>query len=88
MDLILNTTDRFVKYPAQAFTLPLQIDQLLVMNKEFMINYGLQKMSNTKTDFYAAITYEDKLQLYFKDQNQGIVSVNDFLTEFLKKSVV
>ncbi len=85
-DLILNSNDDYLSKPSHAFTLPLHIDQEYDTQMEYIINYGLQKVANTKTNFYITITDENKIVLQYKDKKQNTVSVNDFLVEFIKRA--
>lgn len=85
-ELLVNTNDEYLIEPSQGFTLPLRIDQSLNTKKIlYIINYGLQKMASSKTDFFISLSSDNKINLFYKDQKQNLVSVNDFVTEYIKQ---
>ncbi|KAH9392875.1 Tudor domain-containing protein 7 [Tyrophagus putrescentiae] len=83
-DLILNSNEDYLKEPSQAYTLPLDIELDCDRKMQYIINYGLQKVANTKTNFSITITDNNKIRLSYKDRKLSEVSVNDFLVEFIK----
>lgn len=42
-------------------------------------------MANTETNFFISLSSENKVDLFYKDQKQNMVSVNDFVTEYIKQ---
>lgn len=85
-ELIKNDNFELQNKPPQAFVFPLNIDRSYDKKLDYIINYGLQKIVNSKQNFFASLSPDNQITLFYMDKNtHALVSINDYLIGFLKK---